>query len=350
MRVSGKLIGLVDNKLKGYALCSEYVEIELPISEEDIREAVARAYNVSVGELPALEQSVCEAVISLLTEGKPNANEVLKSANLADKGKGEEKVVDKKQTADIKHWDFLCPFCNYRIMIKTDRCPQCNYVLNSKPKEKKEQPEKSCQNCGWYKNLYAHLGDEGKGEECHFHNFDDNNKCIKCGHVLGSSQKEELKKEQPEKIDVENIEVVDIGRENTGTDCQDCKYFNNEFSLTECSSKKCVYNSNFRPKEQEKSCGIFGKESVIDPEKLNDLLKTLAPSLGKFERNFCAYKIAQHENEIFRYKQKFEPKEKKEVEPDWDKIKQHSLSDGSLESDYCFAELVDIVKEIWRRK
>jgi hypothetical protein len=312
MRVSGKLIGLVDNKLKGYALCSEYVEIELPISEEDIREAVARAYNVSVGELPALEQSVCEAVISLLTEGKPNANEVLKSANLADKGKGEEKVVDKKQTADIKHWDFLCPFCNYRIMIKTDRCPQCNYVLNSKPKEKKEQPEKSCQNCGWYKNLYAHLGDEGKGEECHFHNFDDNNKCIKCGHVLGSSQKEELKKEQPEK--------------GCGSCCHSIKNGFNVYkcdidAVLECATKKGNY-SHWLPKEK--------KECRQCAHYINDLECGIDDCI---------------DSKMWKKKE-----EKKAVEPDWDKIKQHSLSDGSLESDYCFAELVDIVKEIWRRK
>ena len=45
---------------------------------------------------------------------------------------------------------------------------------------------------------------------------------------------------------------------------------------------------------------------IIDAEKLNNFLKTILPKdrLNTFERNFVAYKIAQHEKQILKKKKK----------------------------------------------
>lgn len=34
----------------------------------------------------------------------------------------------------------------------------------------------------------------------------------------------------------------------------------------------------------------------VDPEQVNELMKTLTPSLSSFERNFCAYKLTERLN------------------------------------------------------
>lgn len=48
---------------------------------------------------------------------------------------------------------------------------------------------------------------------------------------------------------------------------------------------------------------MFGKgHKVIDAEKLNDFLKEILPSdrISRFERNFIAYKIAEHEDKVLK--------------------------------------------------
>jgi len=102
--------------------------IELPISGEDIREAVARAYNVSVGELPALEQSVCEAVISLLTEGKGE-----------EKKEQPEKGCESCEFEEERRYQYprLKLICKY----------PCKKFSHWQPKEKKE-----CRQCAHYIN------------------------------------------------------------------------------------------------------------------------------------------------------------------------------------------------------
>ena len=52
---------------------------------------------------------------------------------------------------------------------------------------------------------------------------------------------------------------------------------------------------------EHKKQDIVTGHNIIDAEKLNDLLKKLIPNkLTKFERNFVAYKIAQHEDDIIK--------------------------------------------------
>jgi hypothetical protein len=218
--VKGKLIGLSDNKLKGYALCSEYVEIELPISEEDIREAVNEYFILEKRFLRSKGRRI-------LFSESDSEGIAIKVFSLLTEGKGGEKVVDKKQTADIKHWDFLCPFCNYRIMIKTDRCPQCNYLLNSKPEEKEEQPEKSCESC-----------------ECAIR---------------------DCRKEPKEK--------------KAGLKCRDCSHYVDDLN---CNIDVCIGFENFKPKQPKESIDWSEIECyVMENPEPNDTINCLQSYLSK---------------------------------------------------------------------
>jgi hypothetical protein len=115
-------------------------KIELDITEEDIREAIY----IFTDRYDQMD-SIFNNVISLLTEEKPNANEVLKSANLADKGTGEEKkeyqnphdtVYYGKQEEQPERSCSTCvnsPVCSWQSV-----CQDADYI-HWHPKEKKEE-------------------------------------------------------------------------------------------------------------------------------------------------------------------------------------------------------------------
>ena len=127
--------------------------IELPISGEDIREAVARAYNVSVGELPALEQSVCEAVISLLTEGKGESSNSKTNGDIECQFKSDfPRKEHPEKSCEIPLIE-VCRDNKEHFWVKGDsgenniRCVKCGDV---KPEPKEKKAGLKCRDCSHY--------------------------------------------------------------------------------------------------------------------------------------------------------------------------------------------------------